>query len=93
MSCVIKNMRYANTEKLLGFSSFDKKFENALSDTQFTLCVEDCVFENNRWQKGITYQLLGVGNLSFNNCCFENCLQDTDCEELFCVDFSRDWEA
>lgn len=89
-SCVIKNMRYANTEKLLGFSSFDKKFENALSDTQFTLCVEDCVFENNRWQKGITYQLLGVGNLSFNNCCFENCLQDTDCEELFCVDFSKD---
>lgn len=89
-SCVIKNIRFANTEKLFGFSSFDKKFENALSDGGFDLYVENSVFENNRWQKGITFQLLGQGDLCFENCRFENCLQNEDCEELFSVDFSKD---
>lgn len=86
--CTIKNMRYENTEKLLGFSSFDKKFENTLGDNSFNLYVEDCSFQNNRWQKGITYRLLGNGNLHFNNCSFINCLGNDDSEELFCVDFS-----
>lgn len=90
--CTIRNMRYANTEKLLGFSSFDKKFENALSGSDFNLRVEDCVFENNRWQKGLMYQLVGNGELRFDNCRFENCLQNEDAEELFCVDFSKNVE-
>ncbi len=89
-SCTIKNIKYANTDKLLGFSSFDKKFENAMDGTTFDLCVQDCVFKNNRWQKGITLQFIGKGNVCIENCVFENCVQNQDCEELFCVDFSKE---
>ena len=86
----IENLLYANTDKLLGFSSFDKKFENVGFNDVIHISIENSIFQNTYWQKGITMQFCGLGSVTFKNCRFENCLQDNDSEELFCVDFSKE---
>ena len=88
--CTIRNMQYKNTEKLFGFSSFDKRFENVSSEGTFSLRIVDSIFENLTWQKGITLVSQGDFKLEIDKCVFNNCMNSEDCESLFSVKFSEE---
>ncbi len=75
-SLLINNLTYKNTDKLFGFSSFDRNFKNTFTDVDTKYQINNAVFKNNFWQKGITLNSEGYSCISFNKSSFENCLLD-----------------